>query len=295
MTMAVKTATLRTERLTATVAAEVLNVDLDRFVSDEALPAAVMKALEEHGVLVFRELQLDDETQVAFCSKLGAVREFPENPVPGIFVISRDPAKTPYDQRSNTRWHIDGVVDQDFPTKASMLSAKVLASEGGETEFASAYAAHDQLPDTEQAQVATLRVWHSLAASYRDRLHEKTPEQLAEIARRSRERPLVWIHHNGRKSLLLGHTADYVIGMDVDEGRALLSDLLARATTPERVYRHSWSVGDAVLWDNRGVFHRATPYDPTSGRELHRTTLLGDEVIAEHEHPHAVVRDGVIP
>ena len=291
MTNAAKSATVTTERLTATVAAEVLDVDHDRLVNDDDLPAAVMKALGQNGVLVFRGLDLDDETQVAFCSKLGIVREFPESAVPGIFVISRDRTKTPYDQRSNARWHIDGVVDQDFPAKASMLSAKTVASEGGETEFASAYAAYDALSDDEKEQLAELCVWHSLAASYRDRLHEKTSEQLAEIARRSRARSLVWIHDNGRKSLLLGHTADYVIGMDVDEGRALLSDLLARATTPDRVYRHTWSVGDAVLWDNRGVFHRATPYDPTSGRELHRTTLLGDEVVPGH----ARVQNGVIP
>ncbi len=296
MTNVIKTATLKTERLTATVGAEVLEVDRDRLVSDEDLPGAVLGALAEHGVLVFRGLHLDDETQVAFCGKLGEVRVFPENPIPGIFVISRDPAKTQYDQRSNTRWHIDGVVDQEFPTKASMLSAKAISAEGGETEFASAYAAYEGLSDVEKERVATLRVWHSLEASYRDRLHEKTPEQLVEIRRRSREHPLAWIHHNGRKSLLLGHTADYVIGMDVEEGRALLSDLLARATTPDRVYRHSWAVGDTVMWDNRGVFHRATPYDPGSGRELHRTTLLGDEEISGHQHSQTMDRDdGVIP
>ena len=67
--------------------------------------------------------------------------------------------------------------------------------------------------------------------------------------------------------------------MDLDEGRALLEELLARATTPERVYRHEWSVGDTVIWDNRGVLHRAAPYDPASGREMLRTTILGDEPI----------------
>jgi alpha-ketoglutarate-dependent taurine dioxygenase len=72
---------------------------------------------------------------------------------------------------------------------------------------------------------------------------------------------------------------DYIVGMDIDAGRALLAGLLERATTPERVYRHSWSVGDMVIWDNRGVFHRVTPFDPSSRRELHRCTLLGDEPI----------------
>jgi alpha-ketoglutarate-dependent taurine dioxygenase len=67
--------------------------------------------------------------------------------------------------------------------------------------------------------------------------------------------------------------------MDRDAGRALLDDLVDRSTTPERVYRHEWSVGDMVIWDNRGVLHRACRYDPTSARDMHRTTLSGDEVI----------------
>ena len=83
----------------------------------------------------------------------------------------------------------------------------------------------------------------------------------------------------GRRSLVLGATTSHVVGMDLDEGRALLADLLARSTTPERVYRHEWSVGDMVIWDNRGVLHRACRYDPTSPRDMHRTTLHGDEAI----------------
>jgi hypothetical protein len=67
--------------------------------------------------------------------------------------------------------------------------------------------------------------------------------------------------------------------LDRDEGRALLNDLLAQSTVPESVYRHQWGVGDMVIWDNRGVLHRALPYDPTSPRDMHRTTLAGDEVI----------------
>ena len=78
---------------------------------------------------------------------------------------------------------------------------------------------------------------------------------------------------------MLGATTDHVVGMEPDEGRALLDDLLARATTPDRVYRHEWQVGDVVIWDNRGVLHRALPYDPTSPRDMHRTTFAGDEPI----------------
>jgi alpha-ketoglutarate-dependent taurine dioxygenase len=78
---------------------------------------------------------------------------------------------------------------------------------------------------------------------------------------------------------VIGVTADHVVGMDPPESRALLDDLVLRATTPDRVYRHTWSVGDTVIWDNRGVMHRATRYDATSPREMLRTTVLGDEPI----------------
>jgi alpha-ketoglutarate-dependent sulfate ester dioxygenase len=69
------------------------------------------------------------------------------------------------------------------------------------------------------------------------------------------------------------------VGMEPAEGRAFLDDLLDRATTPEHVYRHDWEVGDLVIWDNTGVLHRALPYDPTSARDMHRTTLYGKEAV----------------
>ena len=79
---------------------------------------------------------------------------------------------------------------------------------------------------------------------------------------------------------MLGATTDHVVGMSREDGRALLDDLLARATAPDLVYRHQWEVGDLVIWDNRGVLHRALPYDPGSARDMHRCTLTGDEAIA---------------
>ena len=78
---------------------------------------------------------------------------------------------------------------------------------------------------------------------------------------------------------MLGATTDGVVGMEPDEGRAFLDELLARATRPDRVFRHEWSVGDLVMWDNCGVLHRACPYDPSSPRDMHRTTLHGSEPV----------------
>jgi alpha-ketoglutarate-dependent sulfate ester dioxygenase len=155
-----------------------------------------------------------------------------------------------------------------------------VAEWGGETEFANSYAAYDALSDEEKDRFGSLRVVHSLEASQRRITADPTPEQMARWrSRRTHEHPLVWTHRSGRKSLVLGASADYVVGMDLDEGRALLGELLERATVPDNVYTHAWSVGDTVIWDNRGVLHRAAPYNPDSAREMLRTTVLGDEPI----------------
>jgi alpha-ketoglutarate-dependent taurine dioxygenase len=274
------TETLTTRKLTPTVGAEVLGLDRERLLDDPELPAAVMQALEQHGVLVFKGLNLDDETQVAFCRKLGEIVTFPGMAMPEIWVISLDPEKNPMADylEATVYWHIDGTIDP-VPAKATLLSAKVLSSTGGETEFASTYAAYDDLSEEEQERFERVRVFHSQVPIQRLVHPDPTPEKLEEWRRRSREHPLVWTHQSGRKSLVIGQTVDYVVGMEPDESRALLDSLNDRATRPERVYRHVWSEGDTVLWDNTGVVHRVQPYDKHSRREMHRTTLAGDEAI----------------
>jgi alpha-ketoglutarate-dependent taurine dioxygenase len=275
------TRTLEIEKLTDTVGAEVHGVDVERLRDDDDLPGAVLAALEEHGVLLFRGLNIDDETQVVFCRKLGEVRLWAGQPVPEISEVSLNPENPMAEYlKGAVEWHIDGTLDQDAPMKAGMLSAKVVAATGGETEFASAYAAYDALSDEEKERLADARVFHSFEATQRSSYPNPTPEQLADWkAKAGREQPLVWTHRSGRKSLVLSSSADYVVGMDVDEGRALIADLLERATAPGRVYQHTWSVGDSVLWDNSGLIHRARPFDPGSRRTLHRTSLIGDEPI----------------
>jgi alpha-ketoglutarate-dependent taurine dioxygenase len=277
--------TLAVERLAATVGAEVLAVDPDRLAVDDALAAAVLDALEAHGVLVFRGLRLAPQAQVAFCRRLGEVDFSPgHHPVPGIFRVTLDASKSSAAAylQGTFHWHIDGCTPEgdECPLMATVLSAEAVAEHGGETEFASTYAAYDHLSDDEKERLGPLRVVHSLEASQR-RVHpDPTDEQLAWWRRRrTSEHPLVWTHRSGRRSLVLGASADHVVGMDLDEGRALLDDLLTRSTAPEQVYRHRWSVGDTVIWDNRGVLHRAAPYDPSSPREMLRTTVLGDEPI----------------
>jgi alpha-ketoglutarate-dependent taurine dioxygenase len=272
--------------LGATVGAEVRGADAVRLVSDVAVANKLVDDLESFGVLVFRGVDLSPQEQVAFCRRIGPVDVSNGNhDVEGIYRVSLDVAtnrKSASYLRGTFAWHVDGcTLDGDeCPQRATVLSAKALAARGGETEFASTYAAYDDLTDDDKTRFATVRVVHSLEASQRRAFADPSPRQLAAWrSRPAREHPLVWTHRSGRRSLLLGASADHVVGMDLDEGRALLDRLLARATKPDRVYRHVWTAGDMVIWDNRGVLHRAAPYDPDSGREMLRTTILGDEPI----------------
>jgi alpha-ketoglutarate-dependent taurine dioxygenase len=272
---------LATKKLEATVGAEVLGVDRAQLLREDELPVAVMEALEENGVLVFRSLYIDDETQIVFSKRLDDVGKDTPAPAPSIYNVTLDPAKTataPY-LLGTFHWHIDGAQDE-VPTKATMLSAHVISSRGGETEFASTYAAYDDLREDEKERFEGLRVLHTFEASQRLVHPDPTPDELARWRERpDREHPLVWQHRSGRRSLVIGASADHVVGMDRDEGTALLGDLVARATAPERVYRHEWTPGDLILWDNTGVMHRVQPYEASSAREMHRTTMSGDEPI----------------
>jgi alpha-ketoglutarate-dependent taurine dioxygenase len=279
------TATLDITRLSDTVGAEVHGVTSKQLADDPAVAGAVLEALEANGVLVFRDLHLDPESQVTFCSHLGEVDvSSARNPIPGIYRVTLDKTKNRLAEylHATFHWHIDGCTPDgdECPQKATLLSAKAVAETGGETEFASTYAAYDLLTDEEAARLAGARAVYTLEASQRLTHPEPTEEQLATWrSRKTSEFPLVWTHHDGRRSLVIGASCDHVVGMEPEASRALLDDLLARATRPERVYRHTWSVGDTVIWDNRGVLHRAVPYDPDSPREMFRTTILGDEPI----------------
>jgi alpha-ketoglutarate-dependent sulfate ester dioxygenase len=277
---------LTINKLTESVGAEVAGIDPDRLGVDDALGAAILDALENNGVLVFRGLHLDPQAQVEFCRRLGEVDHSADghHPVAGIYPITLDTSKNSAAAylKATFDWHIDGCtpMGDECPQKATVLSAVQVAQRGGETEFANSYAAYDELLDEQKVHYGGLRVVHSLEASQRRVTPDPSPELLAKWrSRPTHEHPLVWTHRSGRRSLVLGASADHVVGMDLDEGRALLAELLDHSTGPDKVYSHTWSVGDTVIWDNRGVLHRAAPYEPNSQREMLRTTVLGDEPI----------------
>ena len=256
-------------------------VDLvDRTAADECVAA-----LERHGVVIYREAHLSEVQFVAFSRLLGEVMPNPtsEHQLPEIATITLDPAKTrallACYRQGNFLWHIDGATEE-VPQKATLLTARQVDPAGGDTEFASTYAAYAALPEDRQAWLSTLFVVHSFGAAQLRAHPEATADEKAGWDRvPSRVHPLVWTHRNGRKSLVLGATADSVVGMPEVEGRELLEELLAWSTQPQFALRHQWRIGDVVIWDNTGMLHRALPFEPTSPRLMHRTTLVGEEPI----------------
>lgn len=252
---------------------------------NEGAAAECLALLEEHGVVIYREADISDADLVEFSRLLGEVVVAPtgnDETYPEISHISLDPSKDALAsyRRGTFFWHLDGAQDA-VPQKATLLAAREVADEGGDTEFASTYAAYEGLPDEEKTELETLRVVHALAASQRLIYPDPTPRQLATWAKiPDREHPLVWTRPSGRKSLLIGATASHIVGLSPEESRALLDRLLEWSTQPEFVRRHHWHRGDLVIWDNTGLLHRALPYEPTSRRLLHRTTLVGEQAVA---------------
>ena len=165
-----------------------------------------------------------------------------------------------------------------LPIRASLPSKVLPATGGGDTEFCNTYAACDDLTDEDKHDLEDLRVMHSTWNTllyYDPEPSIKTLRRMMAIG--DRELPLVWTHRSGRKSLVLGCTAHHVMDMDFRKSAELLVRLRDWATQPQFVYRHRWSVGDLVIWDNTGTMHRAMPYDQDSGRLLNRTKLDGEE------------------
>jgi len=239
----------------------------------------IRELLEQRGVLLFPRINLSDPQQLAFARTLGAVIEQGEK---GIFKVTLDSKENPAAEylKGTVLWHIDGFSD-DVPTLASMLSARKLSSVGGQTEFANTYAAFDDLPAQRKQELMKLKVVHTMEATQRDVYPNPSPAMRALWAGYpDKIHPLVWTHRSGRKSLVLGSSTSHIEGMDKKTARALLDELLAWATQPQFVYRHEWTVGDLLIWDNTGCMHRVEAYPADSGRMMHRTTLVGEEAIA---------------
>jgi alpha-ketoglutarate-dependent taurine dioxygenase len=252
----------------------------------DGVPAELLAALDRYDVLLFHRIGMSDEIFLALTAAMGEKHDVtvtadgsaPSNK--GIFRIARD--KDERTQREfilgNDYWHIDGM-NYSVPVKATLLKCERAPKEGGDTGFANLDVAWQALPPARKAALEPLRVGHCLSACLR-RLHDApTPDDFArwDAIFPRLEHPLVWKRQNGRTSLLIGSTANDIAGISYEEGRALLDELLEWCTQEQFTYRHKWSDGDLVIFNNSGLLHRSYPYPDAADRVMHRTTLKGVE------------------
>jgi alpha-ketoglutarate-dependent taurine dioxygenase len=247
-----------------------------------ALAAQLRELIEQRGVLVFPQINFSDDEQIAFTRTLGKyTAENADGSVSKITLdVKENPAAAEY-LKGSLYWHIDGTMN-GVPIFASMLSCKVPSPKGtGNTGFCNTYAAWDDLPDDRKAELADLRVVHGVWPTV---FYYEPEPSLAKLKGMmgvgENELPLVWTHQSGRKSLVLGCTAQRVVGVSAMQSAEIIHGLREWATSEQFSYSHEWSVGDCVMWDNTGTMHRAEAYDPTCGRMMHRTKLEGEEPFA---------------
>ena len=270
---------------------ELTGVDLR--ILDDAGMDEVRALMDRYGVLVVREQPFADTEQTEFARRLGGTLVTmvgrsvidPNSRLkePGLTDISNlDENQQILDRADRRRmyslgnrlWHTDSSF-QDPPARYSMLSAKAVPASGGETEYADMRAAYDALPAALQEQIAELRAFHSIIYSRATiGFTEFSDEERAKFP--GAEQPLVRVHPgSGRKSVYIASHASHVVGWPVPDGRLLLRDLMSLATLPQFVYRHTWRIGDFVIWDNRCMMHRGLPFDETTERrDLRRATTV---------------------
>ena len=277
-------------KLHPTLAAEVSAIDL-RQVDDRATLDAIRAGMDEYAVLVFRNQPFENDEQLQFAtrfdgtlhSKTGASvlkkNRFGNEALTDISNVDESGGLYKAEDRrrmyglGNRLWHTDASF-QDPPGRYSMLSAKVIPPVAADTEFADMRAAYDALDPETKEKLDGLRVHHSIAHSRQTLGFEFSREELDLL--KGAVHPLVRTNpRTGRRSLYLASHASMILDWQVPEGRLLLRELMDHAIAPEFVYRHSWRVGDLVIWDNLATMHRGRSFDDAKHRrELRRVTTL---------------------
>jgi alpha-ketoglutarate-dependent 2,4-dichlorophenoxyacetate dioxygenase len=276
---------------------EVSGVDLRQPLTREEV-AAIEAGMDRYAVLVFHDQNITDDQQMAFTQNFGEI----ENAKGGnitkdheyrlkkgmVDVSNLDKEGKPLardDRRrmfnlGNRLWHSDSSF-RAKPAKYSILSARTVASEGGNTEFADMRNAYDTLDPKTRALVDDLVCEHSLIYSRGSMGFSELTDEEKAMMKPVRQR-LVRTHPvTGRKSLYLSSHAGTIVGWLVPESRDLLRDLNEHATQRENVYIHRWRQYDLVIWDNRQTMHRVRRFDETQPRDMRRTTVAGDAMTAE--------------
>jgi len=264
--------------------AEVRGVSILDVAVDADAYRAVREAFEAHSLLLFRDQPIADDIQVAYSRAFGPLEltkaaSLGENSFYSRLTnLGPDGRIVPPDHRqvliaqANALWHTDSSFKKT-PALASVLTARVLPGDGGETEFASTRLAWERLPAARQESLKDAVATHSYANS-RDQIHP----DLATNLERQQLPPVRWRMSwrnpaNGRRALYIASHAYAIDGMEDRAARQLLAELVDDVTRRDKVYVHRWRQGDAVMWDNRAMLHRGRPWDYARERSMIRTTI----------------------
>jgi taurine dioxygenase len=272
---------LEVRPLSRAVGAEILGINLLDPVSDAQI-AEIRKIWLQHSVVFFREQPLEPGAFQAFAQRFGEIIEYPF--VKGLpdFPLIVPVLKLPHEKHNfGGVWHTDTTYLQE-PPMATMLIARELPPVGGDTLFASNYAAFEGLSPALQDTLRTLTGVNSSAKaavthSREDRLADSaTDKGRSEL---NSEHPVVRTHpETGRQALYVnpGHTTRFV-GWTEEESAPLLNYLFEQQVKPEYTCRFVWRPGSIAFWDNRCALHN--PINDYHGykRLLHRITLKGDK------------------
>jgi alpha-ketoglutarate-dependent taurine dioxygenase len=268
-------------RLDATLGAVVRGVKLTSL--GDAEWRAIESAFHEHALLIFPGQHLSADDQAAFAKRFGAIEHIAKDreTVPisnkradGSLLSDDDPGMKI--MLGNEGWHTDSSY-MPVSAKASVLSAHVVPSRGGQTEWADMRAAYAALDDATRARIAALSAYHSIHYSQSRIGFGEGYAGYGANVEKPPLRPLVKRHPvTTCPALYIGRHAYGIPGLAPGESTRLLDELLAFACQPPRTVEHAWTPGDVVIWDNRCVLHRARPYDHREARVMHHTRIAGD-------------------
>ena len=265
-------------------AAEIRGATLADVANDDAVYAAARAAFEQHSVLLFRGQQIGGEGQLAFSRRFGP----PETTKVGslgtgtnfviLTTIGDDGKVVPEDHRyalrnkANQLWHTDSSF-KAVPALTSVLSARTIPDNGGETEFTSTRLAFERLDPALQKKLESSFAWHHYGHS-RAKVAPglATTEELDALPAQCWR--MVWRNPvNGRGAVYIASHTYAIEGMEKSEGLKLIDELTAAATAPGTTYEHKWKAGDVIMWDNRATMHRGRPWPGNEARYMVRTTI----------------------
>jgi len=268
---------LKVRRLAGALGAEIEAVDLAARLSPDAV-AEIRRALLEHQVIFFHDQPLTPAQFMAFARHMGRPIEYPF--VKGIegFPEIIEVKKLEHERQNfGGIWHSDTAYLAE-PPMGSMLLAREVPPHGGDTEFASQYAAYEALSEGMRRLLDDLKAVNASSKADATRTREDLTRQKEIVAEYVAEHPVVRTHpETGRKALYvnIGHTVRFS-GMTEEESAPLLAFLFRHQVRPEFTCRFQWRAGSLAFWDNRCTQHNPVNDYHGHRRVMHRITLAGD-------------------